>query len=100
MDKAAETLLACNPMPAITGRVCPHLCETKCNRNEFDQAVSIRNIERYIGDYILDNAAALVHPPQKENGKSVAVVGAGPAGLAAAYYLRPAGYAVTVFGKL
>ncbi|MCX5994173.1 MAG: FAD-dependent oxidoreductase [Chloroflexi bacterium] len=100
MYKAAETLLACNPMPAITGRVCPHLCETKCNRNEFDQAVSIRNIERYTGDYILDNLAAIMHPPQKENGKNVAVVGAGPAGLAAAYYLRQAGYAVTVFDKL
>jgi NADPH-dependent glutamate synthase beta subunit-like oxidoreductase/CO/xanthine dehydrogenase FAD-binding subunit len=100
IDKAAKTLLACNPMPAITGRVCPHFCETKCNRNEFDEAVSIRDIERYTGDYILDNAAAIMHPPQKENGKNVAVVGAGPAGLSAAYYLRQAGYAVTVFDKL
>ena len=100
IDKAAETLLACNPMPAITGRVCPHLCETKCNRHEFDEAVSIRNIERYMGDYILDNVVAIMRPPQKENGKNVAVVGAGPAGLSAAYYLRQAGYAVTVFDKL
>ena len=100
IDKAAKTLLACNPMPAITGRVCPHLCETKCNRDEFDEAVSIRDIERYTGDYILDNAAAIMHPPHKENGKNVAVVGAGPAGLSAAYYLRQAGYAVTVFDKL
>jgi len=99
IDKAAEILLASNPIPAITGRVCPHLCETKCNRSEFDEAVSIRNIERYIGDYILDNVESIMRPPQKENRKKVAVVGAGPAGLAAAYYLRQSGYSVTVFDK-
>jgi len=99
IDKAAEILLASNPIPAITGRVCPHLCETKCNRSEFDEAVSIRNIERYIGDYILDNVEPLMRPPNKENRKNVAVVGAGPAGLAAAYYLRQSGYSVTVFDK-
>jgi len=99
IGKAAEMLLASNPIPAITGRVCPHLCETKCNRSEFDEAVSIRNIERFIGDYILDNAVSIMGPPQKENGKKVAVVGAGPAGLAAAYYLRQSGYSVTVFDK-
>jgi len=99
IDKAAEMLLASNPIPAITGRVCPHLCETKCNRSEFDEAVSIRDIERYIGDYILDNVESIMRPPKKENGKKVAVVGAGPAGLAAAYYLRQSGYSVTVFDK-
>jgi len=99
IDKAAEMLLASNPIPAITGRVCPHLCETKCNRSEFDEAVSIRDIERYMGDYILDNAGPIMRPPKKENGKKVAVVGAGPAGLAAAYYLRQSGYSVTVFDK-
>jgi len=99
IDKAVEMLLASNPVPAMTGRICPHLCETKCNRSEFDEAVSIRSIERYMGDYILDNAESIMSPPQKENGKKVAVVGAGPAGLAAAYYLRQSGYSVTVFDK-
>jgi len=64
-----------------------------------DEAVSIRNVERYIGDYILDNVESIMRPPQKENRKKVAVVGAGPAGLAAAYYLRQSGYSVTVFDK-
>jgi NADPH-dependent glutamate synthase beta subunit-like oxidoreductase len=97
---AALIILASNPMPAITGRVCPHLCESKCNRSEFDEAVSIRNVERVVGDYILDNAKEFLPAPKKQLKKSVAIVGAGPAGLSAAYYLRKAGYQVTVYDKM
>jgi len=97
---AALIILANNPIPAITGRVCPHLCESKCNRSEFDETVSIRNVERVVGDYILDNAAELLKAPRKQLKENVAIVGAGPAGLSAAYYLRKAGYHVTVYDKM
>ena len=100
LAEAAAVILKNNPLPAVTGRVCPHWCEQECNRQEFDQPVSIRGIERHLGDYILDNAAAIVRPPAEETGKKVAVVGSGPAGLAAAYYLRMTGHQVTVFDKM
>ncbi len=100
LHEAAEILLNCNPMPAITGRVCPHFCEEKCNRNEFDEAVSIRTIERFMGDFILDNSAEIIRSPEKNTGKTVAIVGSGPAGLSAAYYLRKLGHEVTVFDRM
>ena len=100
LDSAALILLANNPIPSITGRICPHLCESQCNRSEFDGAVSIRNVERVVGDYILDNAAQLLAPPEKELKQSVAIIGAGPAGLSAAYFLRKAGYKVIVYEKM
>ncbi len=100
LDSAALILLANNPIPSITGRICPHLCESQCNRSEFDGAVAIRNVERVVGDYILDNAAELLAPPEKELEQSVAIIGAGPAGLSAAYFLRKAGYKVIVYEKM
>jgi NADPH-dependent glutamate synthase beta subunit-like oxidoreductase len=100
LRSAALILLANNPIPAITGRICPHLCETQCNRSDFDEAVSIRNVECVVGDYILDNAAEFLTPPEKQHKKSVAIIGAGPGGLSAAYYLRKAGFKVTVYDKM
>jgi NADPH-dependent glutamate synthase beta subunit-like oxidoreductase/CO/xanthine dehydrogenase FAD-binding subunit len=94
--EAAQILLSSNPMPAITGRICPHACEQHCNRGDLDEALSIRSIERFVGDYILDHAARLYPPPRKESKKRVAVIGSGPAGLSAAYFLRKFGYRVTV----
>lgn len=100
LSEAARILLANNPIPSITGRVCPHFCEQKCNRGDFDEAVSVRDIERFMGDYILENANELMTAPEKDTGKNVAIIGSGPAGLSAAYYLRTAGYHVTVFDRM
>jgi NADPH-dependent glutamate synthase beta subunit-like oxidoreductase len=97
LAEAARILLSSNPMPAVTGRICPHICEQNCNRRELDEALSIRSIERFVGDYALDHADSLYRAPRRESKKRVAVVGSGPAGLSAAYYLRRLGYRVTVF---
>ncbi|MFC1994270.1 FAD-dependent oxidoreductase [Chloroflexota bacterium] len=100
LHEAAEILLNHNPMPAITGRVCPHICEEECNRCEFDEAVSIRAVERFMGDYILENSSKLIENPEAETEKTVAIVGSGPAGLSAAYYLRKLGHKVTIFDRM
>lgn len=90
------TLVAHNPFPAVTGRVCHHPCEGSCNRGEYDGAVAINALEQFIGDLALREGWPL---PGPETGKGVrvAVVGGGPAGLSCTYQLRRRGYGVTVF---
>ncbi len=95
---AARMLLEANPLPAVTGRVCPHFCQAKCNRAAYDETVSIRSVERFLGDYVLDHPDLLAGTAKK-TGKKVAVIGAGPAGLSAAVYLNRSGHAVTVYEK-
>ncbi len=99
IDLAARLILESNPMPAITGRVCPHDCQSGCTRAEVDEPVATRSIERTLGDHALAHWSKLVKVPKKATGKKVAVVGAGPAGLSAAYYLRRMGHAVTVYDR-
>ena len=84
-----------NPFPAIMGRVCPAPCEDGCNRNQVDDHVGINSVEQYMGDQGLSNGSKL--EAGADSGKKVAVIGGGPAGLAAAYQLRRKGHAVTVF---
>ncbi len=100
LDEAAAILLRTNPLPAVTGRVCPHTCEPDCNRWGYDEPVSIREVERFLGDYALQHAGDFYRPPAAESGKRLAVVGAGPAGLTAAYFLRQAGHQVTVLDQM
>lgn len=99
LNEAAEILLETNPIPAITGRVCPHYCEQDCNRVRLDESVAVRDVERFMGDYILEKAGEIIKAPAASTGKSIAIVGSGPAGLSAAYYLRKLGYRVTVFER-
>jgi NADPH-dependent glutamate synthase beta subunit-like oxidoreductase/CO/xanthine dehydrogenase FAD-binding subunit len=97
--EAGRIILEHNPMPAVTGRVCPHFCEQGCNRNAQDSAVSVRAVERRVGDYVLDHAKVFAAARVKDNGKKVAIVGGGPAGLACAYYLRLKGFKVALYDK-
>jgi len=86
------------PFPSITGRVCYHPCEQACNRGKYDEAISIRAVERFLGDLGLSLPHDVVKPGPP-NGKKIAVVGSGPAGHSAAYQLARLGYEVTVFEK-
>ncbi|MCB1333385.1 MAG: NAD(P)-binding protein [Roseivivax sp.] len=95
-EYAFHRMAAANPFPATMGRVCPAPCEAGCNRNEVDEYVGINAVEQYVGDWA--NANNVAHPaPKAETGKRVAVIGGGPAGLSAAYFLRLDGHAVTLF---
>src|SRR5438067_362415 len=87
------------PFPSITGRVCYHPCEQACNRGKYDEPIGIRCVERFLGDFGLALPEDVVKPGPA-NGKRVAVVGSGPAGLSCAYHLARKGYAVTVFEAL
>lgn len=94
-EKAWRTLVETNPLPAVMGRVCYHPCETACNRGFLDEAVGINAVERFLGDLAIREGWALP-PAGPSTGRRVLVVGAGPAGLSAAYHLRRLGHDVTV----
>ncbi|MGF1613287.1 MAG: NAD(P)-binding protein [Gammaproteobacteria bacterium] len=85
-----------NPFPSQMGRVCPAPCEDGCNRNEVEDFVGINAVEQFIGDYATSQGFKFEAPSQL-SGKRVAIIGGGPAGLAAAYQLRRKGHASTVF---
>ena len=96
---AWELLVSVNPLPAITARVCPHPCESGCNRGQYDAPLAIHSIERFLGDAAIANnwSYPLTAPPLQA--AHVAIIGAGPAGLSAAYHLRRQGLQVTVFDE-
>ena len=93
---AWEVLTQHNPFPAIAGRICHHPCEAACNRAGHDEALSICKLERFVGDAAIAQGWQFAAPAQELAGH-VAVVGAGPAGLSAAYQLRRRGWRVSVY---
>jgi NADH-quinone oxidoreductase subunit F len=103
LDEAYESVVLDNPLPASTGRVCQHPCDNRCRRQTLDEAVNMRDVHRLIADTMfssgryeemIDRVVARKLPP---SGRKIAVAGAGPAGLTAAYYMAMLGHDVTVF---
>ncbi|MBF8252652.1 MAG: glutamate synthase [Actinobacteria bacterium] len=94
-EAAWRALIIENPFPAIMGRVCYHPCESVCNRAQLDEAVGINSVERFLGDHAIEKGWS-IPAPTVESGFKVLIIGAGPAGLSAAYHLRRMGHSVTV----
>ena len=91
-DRALEVILSRNPLPAVTGYVCPHPCQTRCTRNSYEQPVAIRALKRFAVEH-----GHVAMPAVRRSEHRVAVIGSGPSGLAAAYFLALSGIQVTVF---
>lgn len=87
------------PLPASVGRICPHPCEKKCRRQYVDEPVSIAFLKSFVADVDL-NGDTFIPDIEPDSGKSVAIIGGGPAGLTAAYFLRQKGHSVTVFEQM
>jgi NADPH-dependent glutamate synthase beta subunit-like oxidoreductase len=94
VDEACDRLYESLPLAGVTGRVCPHVCETECARNDVDEPVNINELERFVADRAQDRKAK---PPSVRYENKIAVIGSGPAGLSCAYFLARSGYRVTVF---
>ncbi|MBA4395399.1 MAG: 4Fe-4S ferredoxin, partial [Desulfobacca sp.] len=86
------------PLPGVLGRVCPHPCEAECRRAQIDEPVAIRDLKRLAADQV--DILSLAIPEMEKRNEKVAIVGSGPAGLTAAYYLALKGYPVTLFEAL
>ncbi len=101
-DDSLEATRQTMPLAHVCGRVCPHPCEDACRRTNLDTPVSIMELKRLGADYETDHGMGFFHPMKKKkpNGKKVAVIGAGPAGLTTAYYLSAEGVEVDVYEEL
>lgn len=97
-DLAFKILKRTNPFSGGCGRFCDHPCESACNRGKFDSPVNIRDLERFVSDYGIANNL-MPKPAKNSLKKQVAIIGAGPAGLSAGYFLKQAGFSVDVFEK-
>ncbi|MDO4869363.1 MAG: NAD(P)-binding protein [Bacillota bacterium] len=88
------------PLPASLGRVCPHPCEEECRRGLIDEPISIQWLKRFVADQDLGDAERFLPEVGEDTGKRVAIIGGGPMGLSAAYFLRQIGHEVTVFESM
>jgi len=96
-DEAIRIIKETIPLPLALGCVCPAPCEDECRRGDFDEAASICVLKRFAAEQDLENDEPYVPEVAPETGYRVAIIGAGPAGLSAAYYLRRQGHEVTIF---
>lgn len=92
-------ILEANPLPLVCGKVCPHPCEDSCNRGQLDEALSVRHLERFLGEEALQKGWSPSKPVNLTKAKA-AIIGSGPAGLSCAYQLARQGYEVTIFEAL
>ena len=95
--RAWQTIVDVNPFPSALGRICPHPCESHCNRSDVDEPLAINALERFLGDWAIDNQLPLVRMQGEPCAKWIGVVGAGPSGLSFAYQMARRGYRVTVY---
>jgi len=106
LEEAFDSIILDNPLPSSTGRVCQHPCDERCRRQTMDDSVNMREVHRYIADTVLlsDRFGAAVERVSKRmlehTGRKIAIAGAGPTGLTAAFYLALLGHDVTVFDPM
>ncbi len=96
-ERAWRMITDVNPFPSVLGRVCPHPCESHCNRSEHDEPLAINAMERFLGDWAIDVGLPLATIDGEAGPEWIGVVGAGPSGLSFAYQMARRGYRVTVY---
>jgi len=96
-EEALRLIMERNPLPFSVGRVCPRFCETRCRRILVDESLSINHLKRFVADWCRAHEIELNIPKERPTGKRVAVIGGGPAGLTAAYFLTRMGHDATIF---
>jgi NADH-quinone oxidoreductase subunit F len=99
-DQAFDIIRKDNPLPVVCGRVCPHPCESRCKAGEMGEPISIRALKRFVFDRAIEKGRQKPGEEIKTKEDKVAIIGAGPAGLTAGYYLNREGYKVTIFESL
>lgn len=99
-SEALELIKKHNPLPAVCGRICPRLCEEDCTRGDYDEAVAVDDIKKFIAEKDLEKGARFIPTKRHDySDKKIAIIGSGPSGLTCAYDLALDGYDVTVFEK-
>ncbi len=98
-DEALKVVKKDIALPAVLGRICPAPCERACRRRNIDEPVSICSLKRYAADHDLEKTENFIPEILPSNGKNIGIIGSGPAGLSAAYFLLQKGYACTIYDK-